>query len=181
MHEVESGEHAAHLVKRTALAEGVHAAGHKRVLHGDNGASLKATTVLAMLHWLGIAPSYSRPRVSDDNACVESPFRTAKYRPDYPVGGFTDLDQARRWASSFVHWYNTDHRHSGIGFVAPAQRHAGPDRVLLYSCDALYQSARERRPRRWSGPTRDCTPTVVVTLNPERCSNLAISSKRASA
>ena len=24
------------------------------MLHGDNGASLKATTVLAMLHWLGI-------------------------------------------------------------------------------------------------------------------------------
>jgi hypothetical protein len=36
------------------------------VLHGDNGATLKATTVLAMLHWLGIKPSYSRPRVSDE-------------------------------------------------------------------------------------------------------------------
>jgi hypothetical protein len=28
------------------------------VLHGDNGATLKGTTVLAMLHWLGIEPSY---------------------------------------------------------------------------------------------------------------------------
>jgi putative transposase len=36
------------------------------VLHGDNGPSVKGTTVLAMLHWLGIAPSHSRPRVSDD-------------------------------------------------------------------------------------------------------------------
>lgn len=36
------------------------------------------------------------------------------------VGGFADLDQARRWASNFVRGYNTDHRHSGIGFVAPA-------------------------------------------------------------
>ena len=42
------------------------------VLHGDNGTTLKATTVLAMLHWLGIMPSYSRPRVSDDNAFVEA-------------------------------------------------------------------------------------------------------------
>lgn len=174
VHDVESGEHAAHLVKRTALTEGVHAAGHKPVLHGDNGASLKATTVLAMLHWLGIAPSYSRPRVSDDNAFVESLFRTAKYRPGYPVGGFADLDQARRWASDFVHWYNTDHRHSGIGFVAPAQRHAGQDRALLQGRDALYQVARERHPRRWSGTTRDWTPTDVVTLNPERCSDTAI-------
>ena len=48
------------------------------MLHGDNGATLKATTVLAMLYWLGIKPSYSRPRVSDDNAFAEALFRTAK-------------------------------------------------------------------------------------------------------
>jgi transposase InsO family protein len=57
------------------------------VLHGDNGATLKATTVLATLHWLKIRPSYSRPRVSDDNAFVESLFRTAKYRPEFPASG----------------------------------------------------------------------------------------------
>jgi hypothetical protein len=38
------------------------------VLHGDNGATLKATTVLAMLHWLGIEPSYSRLRTSTPQA-----------------------------------------------------------------------------------------------------------------
>jgi transposase InsO family protein len=48
----------------------------KPVLHGDNGSTLKATTVLAMLNWLGIKPSYSRPRVSDDNAYAESLFRS---------------------------------------------------------------------------------------------------------
>ena len=56
------------------------------VLHGDNGSTLKATTVLAMLNWLGIRPSYSRPRVSDDNAFVEALFKTAKYRPEFPAG-----------------------------------------------------------------------------------------------
>ena len=30
-----------------------------------------------MLHWLGVKPSYSRPRVSDDNTYAESLFRTA--------------------------------------------------------------------------------------------------------
>lgn len=49
VHEAESGDHAAQLLKRTALAEGAHTAAHKPVLHGDNGAGLKATTVLAML------------------------------------------------------------------------------------------------------------------------------------
>ena len=180
VHEAESGDHAAQLLKRTALSENVHAAVNKPVLHGDNGASLKATTVLAMLHWLGIAPSYSRPRVSDDNAFVESLFRTAKYRPGYPVDGFTDLDHARRWASSFVHWYNADHRHSGIHYVAPAQRHAGQDHALLQSRDALYRAARERHPRRWSGPTRNWEPIRVVTLNPDNCNSFAVAANRVS-
>jgi len=65
-----------------------------------------------MLHWLGIKPSYSRPRVSNDNAFAESAFRTAKYRPEYVRRGFKDLDQARSWASEFVHWYNVEHLHS---------------------------------------------------------------------
>lgn len=42
-----------------------------------------------MLHWLGIEPSYSRPRVSDDNAYAESvsrrdfadfPYRSLQHR-----------------------------------------------------------------------------------------------------
>jgi len=122
VHDTDSAEHAAHLVRRTALAEGVHAKPVRPVLHGDNGATLKATTVLAMLHWLGIKPSYSRPRVSDDNAFAEALFRTAKYRPEFPIKGFADLHTARQWAMRFVYWYNDEHRHSGIRYGTPAQR-----------------------------------------------------------
>ena len=70
VHDTDDSHHAAMLAKRTALAEGIHAMKAKPVLHGDNGAPFKATTVLAMLRWLKIKPSYSRPRVSDDNAFV---------------------------------------------------------------------------------------------------------------
>jgi transposase InsO family protein len=124
VHEDDDSDHAARLVQRTALAEGIHAIprAERPVLHGDNGATLKATTVLAMLWWLGVTPSYSRPRVSDDNAFVESLFRTAKYRPEFPAAGFADLGAAREWAREFAHWYNHDHRHSGIRYVSPAQR-----------------------------------------------------------
>ena len=163
-----TADHAAHLVRRTALAEGIAALGTKPVLHGDNGSTLKATTVLAMLNWLGVKPSYSRPRVSDDNAYAESLFRTAKYRPEFPTKGFADLDQARTWAAGFVHWYNVDHRHSGIRYVSPAQRHAGDDHAILAARHALYLKARERNPARWSGHTRNWTPIGAVTLNPER-------------
>ena len=124
-----------------ALAEGVHAMPLRPVLHGDNGATLKATTVLAMLHWLGISPSYSRPRVSDDNAFAEAVFRTAKYRPEFPAKGFADLEAARAWAARFVQWYNHEHRHSGIRYVTPAQRHAGEDGRLL---GARHASTRRR-------------------------------------
>ena len=66
-----------------------------------------------MLNWLGVKPSYSRPRVSDDNAYAESLFRTAKYRPEFPAKGFADLNAARAWAMALVQRYNFDHRHSG--------------------------------------------------------------------
>jgi putative transposase len=168
VHDSDDSAHAAHLVRRTALSEGIAALKNKPVLHGDNGATLKATTVLAMLHWLNVKPSYSRPRVSDDNAFAESLFRTAKYRPEFPAKGFVDLDEARAWATHFVRWYNVEHRHSGIGYVSPAQRHAGDDHAILAARRALYVQARERNPARWSRDTRDWTPIGAVTLNPER-------------
>ena len=168
VHDTDSAEHAAHLARRTALAEGVHAMAARPVLHGDNGAALKATTVLAMLHWLGIEPSYSRPRVSDDNAFAEALFRTAKYRPEFPIKGFADLETAREWSARFVQWYNHEHRHSGIRYVTPAQRHIGQDGPVLAARHAVYQDARQRNPQRWSGSTRNWTPVGAVTLNPER-------------
>jgi len=132
--------------------------------------------VLAMLHHLGVKPSYSRPRVSDDNAYAESLFRTAKYRPEFPVKGFDDLDDARAWAAQFVRWYNHDHRHSGIRYVSPAQRHAGEDHAILAARHALYMRAREAKPARWSGSTRDWSPLGPVTLNPERDAIVALNS-----
>ena len=168
VHEIDDSEHAVNLLRRMALAEDLHALDYMPVLHGNNGATIKATTVLAMMHWLGLRASYSRPRVSDDNAFVEALFRTAKYRPQFPTKGFADLEQAREWVSSFVQWYNHDHRHSAIRYVSPAQRHAGEDRVVLQARDALYQRARAENPRRWARHTRNWNPITVVTLNPER-------------
>jgi hypothetical protein len=38
VHNTDDSAHASHLLKRTALAEGIHAMLTKPVLHGDNGA-----------------------------------------------------------------------------------------------------------------------------------------------
>jgi transposase InsO family protein len=178
VHDTDDSDHAAHLLKRTALVEGIAARECRPVLHGDNGATLKATTVLAMMHWLGVKPSYSRPRVSNDNAFVESLFRTAKYRPEYPTSPFATLHEAREWAARFVRWYNEVHLHSGIRYVTPAQRHAGEDAGILERRHQTYQAARAANPGRWSGKTRNWSFIGTVTLNPDRAEDATASERQ---
>jgi len=54
--DIRSSDHAVDLLRRTALAEGLHTLSNRPVLHGDNGATMKATTVLAMPYWCGSNP-----------------------------------------------------------------------------------------------------------------------------
>jgi transposase InsO family protein len=105
---------------------------------------MKGSTMLATLKQLGVMPSLSRPAVSNDNPYSESLFKTLKYRPQYPLKPFADLTIARQWVAHLVQWYNHEHRHSAIGFVAPAQRHAGLDEALLNQRKALYEHARSQ-------------------------------------
>ena len=102
VHLAESAEMASLLMRKASLAEGL--AGREVVLHSDNGSSMKGATMLATLEKLGIMPSFSRPRVSNDNAFAESLFRTCKYRPNYPSRPFGSIDEARQWTLSFVQW-----------------------------------------------------------------------------
>lgn len=168
VHEAESGDYASALIKRSYLSEQIALQNKPLVLHADNGSPMKAATMLSTLQFLGVAPSHSRPRVSNDNAYVEALFRTCKYRPDYPANGFANIDCARQWVSDFVHWYNTLHRHSGIRFVTPNERHQQHDVEVLKQRHALYEAARSHHPERWSGSTRNWTPIDSVYLNPER-------------
>ena len=165
VHEREGHELAAELVARICLEDQVDASG--LVLHSDNGGPMKGATMLATLRGLGILPSFNRPGVSDDNPFSEALFRTLKYCPSYPSKPFASLDAARTWVAGFVHWYNTEHLHSGIRFVTPSARHQGDDLKLLAHRDRLYQRARRRRPQRWSGRTRNWSHVATVVLHPE--------------
>jgi hypothetical protein len=91
-----------------------------------------------------------------------------RFHPEFSAKGFADLQEAREWASSFVHWYNHNHRHSGIRYVSPSQRHAGEDRDILAARHGVYVQAKAAHPRRWARHTRNWNPITVVTLNPER-------------
>ena len=138
------------------------------VLHSDNGSPMKGATMLATLNRLGVTASFSRPRVSDDNPFSEALFRTMKYRPEYPSRPFPSLEEAQAWVDEFTEWYNTEHRHSAIRYVTPAERHNGQEADILDNRRRLYEKARRRHPERWSGNTRDWSPVTTVCLNPER-------------
>jgi len=129
VHVAESADLAALLMRKASLSEGL--AGRKVVLHSDNGSAMKGATMLATLEKLGVVPSFSRPRVSNDNPFAELLFRTCKYRPNYPRKPFESVEQARTWTLQFVQWYNHQHKHSGLKFVTPAQRHGGLADAIL--------------------------------------------------
>ena len=118
------------------------------------------------LEHLGVTASYSRPRVSNDNPFSEALFRTCKYRPEWPSKGFSDIEAARGWVARFANWYNGEHLHSGIRFVAPNTRHAGHDHTVLAARACLWTKARAARPERWPGQPRNWVPVGPVWLNP---------------
>jgi len=99
---------------------------------------------------------------------AESLFRTCKYRPNYPSKPFASVEEARDWTLKFVQWYNHQHKHSGLKFVTPAQRHDGRDAAVLRHREQVYEAAKQQHPERWSGATRNWKLTDEVWLNPER-------------
>ena len=177
VHDCESAEFAAELVEKSVFNE--QCLMKPLVLHSDNGSPMKAQTMLEKLYQLGITPSRSRPRVSNDNPFSESLFRTLKYCPLWPSSGFKTLEESRKWMLAFVNMYNNKHRHSAIKFVTPDQRHRGEDVAILKNRCEVYTKAKEKTPLRWSKQIRDWTPIGDVALNPENMQRQDILIERA--
>jgi len=171
VHETECKELSSELVQSIDADADVDLAGW--VLHADNGGPMKGSTMVATLQRLGVIASFSRPHVSDDNPFSEALFRTLKYRPGYPTGGFATLDDARAWVEGFVRWYNTEHLHSVIRYTTPDDRHSGRDVEILANRRRVYEQARRRNPSRWSRQTRNWERVDVVVLNPETKEQIA--------
>jgi putative transposase len=162
----ESSAQASEVLKDLCACEAIQP--NQVILHSDNGGPMKGATMLATLQALGVMPSLSRPGVSNDNPYSGSLFKTLKYRPAYPLQAFDTLSAARTWVAGLVRWYNHEHRHRAIRFVTPAQRHANLDQDILDRRAALYETARQRNPLRWKGPTRNWKRIHAVHLNPDR-------------
>jgi putative transposase len=108
------------LIGETAAKQGI-AAG-QLTLHADRGSSMTSKPVAFLLADLGITKTHSRPHVSNDNPYSEAQFKTLKYRPAFPAR-FDSIEAARGFCRDFFPWYNTQHRHSGLGLLTPEAVH----------------------------------------------------------
>ncbi len=165
VHETQEEHLAAALIEEACCLEGI-SPDAVVVLHSDNGSVMKGSTVLVTMQRLGVVPSFSRPRVSDDNPYSESLFKTLKYVPYYPSEPFKSIESAMDWLNWFVNWYNHERLHGEIQYVTPASRHAGKDIAILARRQEVYEQARHRRPDRWSRTSRNWQHTKEVYLNP---------------
>jgi putative transposase len=154
-------------------------------LHADRGPSMTSKPVALLLSDLGVTKTHSRPYVSNDNPFSEAQFKTMKYRPDFPER-FGSIQHARGHGHVFFPWYNTAHRHSGLGLLTPHEVHYGlaPQRVAARArvLAAAYAAHPERfvaghplppalptavwinKPKALAAPTRDTDPEIVTNF-----------------
>jgi len=118
----ESAELAQRFIEETAAKQQIPPG--QLTLHADRGTSMTSKPVAFLLADLGITKTHSRPHVSNDNPYSESQFKTLKYRPGFP-DRFLSMEEARSFCGTFFPWYNTEHRHSGIGLLTPEAVHLG--------------------------------------------------------
>ncbi len=144
--ERESATLASQLIDETCAKQDIQRG--QLTLHADRGTSMKSKTVALLLSDLGVTKTHSRPQVSDDNPFSESQFRTLKYRPDFPER-FGSIADARGFCRPFFRWYNTEHRHSGIGLLTPEAVHYGRAGALLAERQSILTAAYLAHPERF--------------------------------
>ena len=129
---------------------------------------MKGITLVAFYYQLGIIPSFSRPRVSDDNPYIESFFKSVKYICGYP-SCFRTIDGARRWFADFIDWYNNSHMHSGLQYVTPAQKRSGQYISIFTERNRIINEARFAHPERWCGRmAKQYIVRAAEVLNPDK-------------
>ncbi len=117
-------------------------------IHADRGTSMRSKTVALLLSDLGVVKSHSRPHVSNDNPYSEAQFKTMKYCPQFPKR-FGSIQDARGFCSDFFGYYNNEHRHSGIGLLAPAIVHYGRAEQVLAARQQTLLTAYRAHPERF--------------------------------
>jgi putative transposase len=137
-------------------------------LHADRGSSMTSKPVAFLLADLGVTKTHSRPHGSNDNPYSEAQFKTLKYRPGFP-DRFASMDEARAFCQDFFRWYNAEHRHAGIGLMAPAVVHYGQAQDAYDARSLVLTTAYAAHPERFvrRAPRPPQIPTAAW-INPPR-------------
>ncbi len=136
------------LIEETCRKEGIRPG--QLTLHTDRGAPMTSKSVAQLLTDLDVTRSHSRPRNSDDNPYSEAQFKTMKYRPDFPRR-FGSREDGLGFVRGFFRWYNREHRHSGIAWLAPATVHFGRAEDVLIGRQRVLDAAFDAHPDRFGG------------------------------
>ena len=160
----ESAALASRLISDTCEKQGIKS--EELILHADRGTSMSSKCVAMLLADLGVTKTHSRPHVSNDNPFSESQFKTLKYRPEFPKR-FGCIEDARSFCRGFFAWYNTQHRHSAIGWLTPETVHYGQAKAATVARQAVLDEAYQRHPERFlGGPPVAPTLPSAVWINP---------------
>jgi putative transposase len=133
----------------------------------DRGRQMKAKSITRMFEDHHMPQLFTRPRTPNDNPFVESLFGTVKTAPEYP-GRFLDRSQAVNYFDRYLPWYNTEHLHSGIDYVTPAQCHRGlRENIVAQRRAKLLQQRQFRKEvnRLKQSPLTDDLMTLIVNPN----------------
>lgn len=163
------------LIRETCERQGIQRG--QLTVHADRGTSMTSKPVALMLADLGVTKSHLRPHVSNDNPFSESQIKTMKYRPDFPER-FGAIEDGRAHCADFFAWYNTEHRHGGLGLVTPHDVHHGLAAARLQARDAVLAAAFVARPERFpgGGPSAGSVPSEVW-INRPRAADPALEAK----
>ncbi len=135
-------------------------------VHADRGSSMTSKPVALLLADLGITRTHSRPHVSNDNPFSEAQFKTLKFRPEFPER-FASAEATRAFCHPFFTWYNTEHRHGGIGWLTPAMVHYGQVELVRTARRQILTTAYAAHPERFvHRPPEPPAVPDAVWINP---------------
>jgi putative transposase len=162
----ESAALASKLIEQSCARQGI--VPGQLTLHADRGASMKSKPVALLLSDLGVTKTHSRPYVSNDNPFSEAQFKTMKYRPAFP-DRFGSIQDARGFGHVFFPWYNTEHRHSGLGMLTPHEVHYGFAETRVEARARVLAAAFAAHPERFVAglPRPPALPTAVWINKPK--------------
>jgi len=164
-------EEALELIDDAFLAEGLMDVPRSElpVVVNDRGSQMKAKPVKQMMLDLGLVQTFARPRTPNDNPFIESLFSAVKSAPAYPECFPSEtIKITENYFEKYFGWYNSEHYHSGIGYVHPIDKHEGRAPAILKERKENLKRQRLERRSFWINQSQisqnqDLAPSLLIS------------------